>query len=177
VLIKRILAAWLLLVVSMTAAFAQDINDAQRVGVLIVASQAEVAAGQLAARRTKSRSMQVFAARIVAESRQVNQEADAMLQRLGASAQRSNVSDTITRQTRNDLSDLDDASEYDFDLAFLDREVTFLAQLVATIDDYIRTTNNADVKVLLVRSRPAFTFHLDQARQLQFALNRPNFER
>jgi putative membrane protein len=177
VLIKRILAAWLCFCFATINAYAQELNDAQRVGVLIIASQAEVAAGQLAAQRTKSRSMQVFAARIVAESRQVNQEADAMLQRLGASAARSNVSDAITRQTRDDLSDLNDASEYDFDLAFLDREVTFLAQLVSTIDSYIRATGNADVKVLLVRSRPAFTFHLDQARQLQFALNRPNFGR
>jgi putative membrane protein len=160
-------------------AFAQDdrLSDAQMVGVLIVANQAQIAAGQLALRRTQSPSMRNLANRMVSENAQVNQEANAMLQRLGANAQRSGTSDAIARQSRNDLADLNDAADWDFDLAFLNDEVSFLGRLVKAIDAYIRATTSPDVKVLLVRARPVFTFHLDQARQMQYALNRPNFGR
>jgi putative membrane protein len=163
----------------MQAAHAQDarLSDAQIVGILLVANDAEIAAGQIALRRTQSRSVQAFAARMVDEHRQVNQEANAMLQRLGARAQPSDLSDSLARQSRNDQAMLNDASEYDFDQAYLDREVQFLGQLVRSVDGYIRTTTNPDVKVLLVRARPAYTFHLDQAQRLQYVLESPGFGR
>jgi putative membrane protein len=172
-------AVALLLMAASLGAFAQDerVSDAQIVGVLIVANQAEIAAGQLALRRTQSRSVQAFANRIISEHRQINQEADDMLRRLGASAQRSGMSNAIERQSRDDLAMLRDTDAYSFDADYLNREVNFLAQLVQSVDGFIRSTTSPDVKVLLVRARPAITFHLDQARQIQFALNRPGFGR
>jgi putative membrane protein len=174
---RRTLA--LLLMMASLGAFAQDdrVSDAQIVGILIVANQAEIAAGQVALRRTQSRSVQAFANRIISEHRQINQEADDMLRRLGASAQRSGTSNAIERQSRNDVAMLNDDDPYSFDVDYLNREVDFLAQLVQSVDGFIRTTTSPDVKVLLVRARPALTFHLDQARQIQFALNRPGFGR
>jgi putative membrane protein len=173
------LATLLLWSAALPAARAQDgrISDAQIVGVLMAANQAEIAAGQLALRRSQSRSVQVFASRIVAEHRQIDQEANDMLRRLGANAQRSGLSDAIQRQSQNDLTALDDNDMYSFDRAYLNREVNFLGQLIQSVDGYIRTTTSADVKILLVRARPALTFHLDQARQIQYALDRPGFGR
>ncbi len=104
-------------------------------------------------------------------------ETNTMLQRLNASAQRSGTSDSIQRQSRNDVAMLDDTDEYSFDQTFLDREVDFLSQLLRAMDGYIRTTTDPDVKTLLVRSRPAFTFHLDQAHRLRIALDKPGFGR
>jgi putative membrane protein len=178
--IERFAVTWLLLFASaMSAAFGQDarLSDAQIVGILLVANDAEIAAGQIALRKSQSKSVQAFAARMVDEHRQVNQEAAAMLQRIGASAARSDLSDSITRQTRRDLTMLNDADEYNFDDAYLDREVEFLGQLVRSVDGYIRTAVSPDLKVLLVRARPAYTFHLDQAHRLQLVMERPGFGR
>jgi putative membrane protein len=177
--IPACIAAWLLLLAMPLAAFAQDgrVSDAQMVGILIVANQSQIAAGQLALRKTQSRSVQGFANRIVSESQQVNQEADDMLRRLGASAQRSGTSDAIARQSRDELDMLNQTDVYSFDQDFLDREVAFLGRLIQTVDGFIRTTTSPDVKTLLVRARPAFTFHLDQARRLQYVLERPGFGR
>src|SRR6478735_6058311 len=85
--------ALLLLLVSAICAFGEEarLTDAQIVGIILVANQAEIAAGQTALRRTQSRSVQSFASRIVDEHRQVNEEAAGLMQRLAATPQRSGI--------------------------------------------------------------------------------------
>lgn len=75
--IKRFAAIWLLLfTAAMSAAFGQDarFSDAQIVGILLVANDAEIATGQIALRKSQSKSVRAFAARMVDEHRQVNQD-------------------------------------------------------------------------------------------------------
>jgi putative membrane protein len=171
--------ALLLLLVSAICAFGEEarLTDAQIVGIILVANQAEIAAGQTALRRTQSRSVQSFASRIVDEHRQVNEEAAGLMQRLAATPQRSGISDALTRQSYDDLARLNEVGIYDFDQTYLDREVIVLHQLVKTVDTFIRTTTSMELKTLLVQSRPSFIFHLDQAQRLQLTLERPGFRR
>ena len=175
--IRRTVCAWLLCLASSVIASAQGtpLSDAQRVGVLLTATQAEIAAGRIALRKTRSTSLRSFATRIVDENAQIAQETDDMLRRVGAMAQPSSLSDALARQSRDDTEMLDQEDEYSFAQAYLGREVDFLGRLVKTVDDFIRTTHSAEVKVLLVRARPAFTLHLDQARRLQLVFERPGF--
>lgn len=171
--------ALLLLLVSAICAFGEEarLTDAQIVGIILVANQAEIAAGQTALRRTQSRSVQSFASRIVDEHRQVNEEAAGLMQRLAATPQRSGISDALTRQSYDDVARLNAVEAREFDQKYLDREVIFLHRLVKSVDAFIRSTTNTELKTLLVRSRPSFIFHLDQAHRLQLALERPGFGR
>ena len=146
-------------------------------GVVVVANQAEIAAGNLALRKTRSTSLQVFARRIVSEHGQVMQEIATLTQRLGTQPQRSSTSDALSKRSADDLARLDDTGTYDFDEAYLDREVVFLSTLVNTVDGYIRTARNADVRTVLIRSRPSFIFQLDQARKLQLTIGSPGLRR
>lgn len=59
----------------------------------------------------------------------------------------------------------------------LDREVDSLGRLVNATDTFIRTTTSADLKMLMVRARPSFIFHLDQARRLKYAIGSPGIGR
>jgi putative membrane protein len=180
VTMSRRVACLSLLSMTMTRlARAQDDrpSDAQIVGILLVANQAEIASGRLALRKTQSRSVQSFAGRIISENGQVSDEANAMLVRLGVSAQRSGISDSIQRESRDELASLADTDEYSFDQAWLDHETDFLSRLVRSLDGYLRATSNPDLKTLLVRARPVFTFHLDQAHRLRIVLERPGFGR
>ncbi|WP_265335331.1 DUF4142 domain-containing protein [Paraburkholderia franconis] len=99
------------------------------------------------------------------------------MQRLAATPQRSAASDALTQQSYDDLARLNAIEAREFDQAYLDREVIFLQQLVKSVDAFIRSTQNAELKILLVRSRPSFIFHLDQAHRLQLALERPGYPR
>ncbi|SAK97593.1 hypothetical protein AWB79_07490 [Caballeronia hypogeia] len=174
---KSIAAGLILLLAWASAAAQESLTDGQMLGVVFVANQAEIAAGNLALGKTRSASLQVFAKRLVSEHGQVNQEIVALTQRLGAQPQRSATSDALTKQSADELASLDETSSHDFDEAYLDREVVFLQKLVNTVDGYIRTTSSADVRLLLIRSRPSFIFHLDQAHRLQLSIGSPGLKR
>ncbi|WP_250517398.1 DUF4142 domain-containing protein [Caballeronia sp. INDeC2] len=176
---KRIAATMLLLLAWTVCVKAQErpLSDEQMLGVILVANQAEIAAGNLALRKTRSNSLQVFARRIVSEHAQVNQEIATLMQRYGTQPQRSPTSDALTKQSTDDIADLNETSTYDFDEAYLDREVAFLQKLVNTVDGYIRTARSADVRTLLIRSRPSFIFQLDQAQRLQITIGSPGLMR
>src|SRR5690242_9901134 len=95
---KRIgIAAALVLLLMWTARAQADepLTDGQMLGVVFVANQAEIAAGNLALRRTRSYSLKVFANRLISEHGQVNQEIAALTQRTGAQPQRSPTSDAL----------------------------------------------------------------------------------
>ncbi|BBP99759.1 hypothetical protein BSFA1_48880 [Burkholderia sp. SFA1] len=172
------LAAALLWLLALAAgAHAQEpLRDEQMLGVVVAANQAEIAAGNLALRKTRSYSLQVYARRMVSEHAQVSQEITALTQRYGTQP-RSATSDALLKQNADDLADLGDAGTYDFDEAYLDREVVFLQKLVNTVDGYIRTARNAEVRTVLIRSRPSFIFHLDQAHRLQLTIGSPGLRR
>ncbi|MGF6288313.1 putative membrane protein [Paraburkholderia youngii] len=177
--VKRTAGALLLLLASTICAFGQEagLTDAQIVGIILVANQAEIAAGQTALRRTQSRSVRFFANRMIDEHGQVNQETAGLMHRLAATPQRSGISDALAQQSYDDLARLNAVETHEFDQAYLDREVIFLQQLVKLANTFIRSTTNAELKTLLVRSRLSFIFHLDQAHQLQLALEHPRFGR
>jgi putative membrane protein len=177
--VKRTAGALLLFLASTICAFGQgaSLTDAQIVGIILVANQAEIAAGQTALRRTQSRSVQFFASRMVDEHGQVNQEIAELMQRLAATPQRSGVSDALMQQSYDDLARLNAVEAHEFDQAYLDREVIFLQELVSSVNTFIRSTTNAELKTLLVRFRPSFIIHLDQAHRLQLALEHPRFRR
>jgi putative membrane protein len=176
---RSVIAALLLLPVCTTRAQTAQPqpSDEQKLGVVFVANQAEIAAAQLALRRTRSTSLQAYARRIVVEHEQVNQEIVALAQRAGTQPQRSATSDAMTRQSADDLARLDDTSSYDFDGAYLDRESVYLQRLVNTVDESIRTAGSAEVRTLFIRARPSFILQLDQAHRLTIAIGSPGLRR
>jgi putative membrane protein len=176
---KRTAAVLLFVLGWISHAYGQGerLTDAQIAGVVFVANQAEIAAGESALRRTRSRSVQALATRIVTEHAQVNQEIIALTQRLAANLQRSATSDALTKQSVDDLARLNEVETRGFDEAYLDREVVCLQQLVRTVDTFIRSATSVELKMLLVRFRPSFIFHLDQAQRLKLAIGTPEIGR
>ena len=176
---KRTAAVLLFVLAWISHAYGQGerLTDGQIAGVVFVANQAEIAAGESALRRTRSRSVQALATRIVTEHAQVNQEIIALTQRLAANLQRSATSDALTKQSVDDLARLNEVETRGFDEAYLDREVVCLQQLVRTVDTFIRSATSVELKMLLVRFRPSFIFHLDQAQRLKLAIGTPEIGR
>jgi putative membrane protein len=81
------------------------------------------------------------------------------------------------RQSYDDLARLNAVNAYEFDEAYLDREVIFLQELVRSVNTFIGSTTNAELKTLLARLRPSFIIDLDQAHRLRYALEHPQFRR
>jgi putative membrane protein len=60
-----------------------------------------------------------------------------------------------------------------FDKAYVDHEVDYHQQVIDAIDKtLIPSAQNAELKALLVKVRPAFIAHLDHAKHLQSSLGK-----
>ena len=60
-----------------------------------------------------------------------------------------------------------------FDKAYVDHEVVYHQAVIDAIDKtLIPSAQNAELKALLVKVRPAFVAHLDHAKQLQSTLEK-----
>ena len=58
-----------------------------------------------------------------------------------------------------------------FDKAYVDHEVAYHQQVLDAVDKtLIPSAQNAELKALLVKVRPAFVAHLEHAKQLQTSL-------
>jgi putative membrane protein len=60
-----------------------------------------------------------------------------------------------------------------FDKAYIDNEVTYHQAVIDAIDKtLVPNAQNAELKALLVKVRPAFVAHLEHAKMLQSSLNK-----
>jgi putative membrane protein len=60
-----------------------------------------------------------------------------------------------------------------FDKAYIDHEIAYHEAVLSAVDKtFIPSAQNAELKALLVKVRPAFVAHLDMAKQLQAELNK-----
>jgi putative membrane protein len=60
-----------------------------------------------------------------------------------------------------------------FDKAYVDHEVVYHQQVIDAIDKtLIPSAQNAELKALLVKVRPAFIAHLDHAKHLQASMGK-----
>jgi putative membrane protein len=60
-----------------------------------------------------------------------------------------------------------------FDKAYIDHEIAYHAAVLSALDKtLIPSAQNAELKALLVKVRPAFVAHLDMAKQIQTELGK-----
>ena len=60
-----------------------------------------------------------------------------------------------------------------FDKAYMDREVAYHAQVIGALDKtLIPSTTNTELKALLVKARPTFVAHLEEAKRIQSSLGK-----
>ena len=61
----------------------------------------------------------------------------------------------------------------EFDKAYIDNEVTYHQAVIDAIDKtLVPSAQNAELKALLVKVRPAFVAHLEHAKMIQSALGK-----
>jgi putative membrane protein len=71
------------------------------------------------------------------------------------------------------LAALEGLSGAAFDKAYIDHEVTYHQAVIDAIDKtLIPNAQNADLKALLVKVRPAFVAHMEHAKMIQSSLGK-----
>jgi putative membrane protein len=156
------------------AAWAAGPSDPQIAAIVVTANQVDIDAGQLAQKRAHSPQVREFAQRMVTDHSGVNKSATELVTRLHVTPESNATSQELQQGGDQNLATLKSLKGVAFDRAYVDHEVAYHQAVLDAVDGtLIPSAQNADLKALLVKVRPAFVAHLEHAKTLQTTLGKP----
>jgi putative membrane protein len=148
-------------------------TDPQIAAIVVTANQVDIDAGTFAKSRSKTKDVQDFAQLMIRDHSGVNKAATALVQKLHVTPEPNPTSESLQKGGDDNLAALKKLQGHTFDKAYVDHEVAYHQAVIDAIDKtLIPSAQNAELKALLVKVRPAFVAHLDHAKQLQTELSK-----
>ena len=148
-------------------------NDAQIAAIVVTANHVDIDAGKLAASKASSAQVKEFAQRMVTDHTGVNKSASDLVTRLHVTPEPNATSASLKKGGDDNVAALQKLSGAAFDRAYVDHEITYHQAVLDAVDQtLIPSAQNAELKALLVKVRPAFVAHLEHAKQLQASLGK-----
>ena len=154
----------------LAAAYAQDKgpSDPQIAGIVVAANQIDIDAGKLAKSRTKNKEVSKFAQQMITDHTAVNKQAGALAKKLKVKPADSDTSKSLKAGAADNMKNLKGLKGAAFDKAYVDHEVAYHQAVLDAIDKVlIPSAQNAELKGLIVKVRPAIAAHLDHAKMVQ----------
>jgi putative membrane protein len=155
----------------MAAAYAQGQggpSDPQIAGIVVTANQIDIDAGKLARSRTKNKEVAKFARQMITDHTSVNKQAGALAKKLDLKPADSDTSKSLKSGAADNIKNLKGLKGAAFDKAYVDHEVAYHQAVLDAIDKVlIPNAQNAELKDLIVKVRPAIAAHLDHAKMIQ----------
>lgn len=146
-------------------------TDPQIAAIVVTANQVDVDAGKLAGARSHNKDVKSFAHLMVTDHTSVNKSAAELAHKLNLTPEENATSRALKQGGDDNIAKLKTLRGAAFDKAYVDHEVAYHEAVLDAVDKtLIPDAQNADLKALLVKVRPAFVAHLEHARQLQSAL-------
>ena len=153
------------------AAAAPAINDAQIAHIVVTADAIDSAAGALAKQKGASKAVKDFGQTMVTDHGAVNKQAVALATKLNVTPEDNDVSKQLKTGADANIAKLQGLSGAAFDKAYIDNEVAYHQAVADAMDKtLIPNAQNAELKALLEKTRPAFGMHLDRAKSIQASL-------
>jgi putative membrane protein len=162
------LTTGLLMIGASAIAQAAGPTDAQIAAIVVAANDADIAASKLAEGKASSPGVKAFAKQMVFDHSGVNQQAVALATKLHVTPEQSDTSHSLKKGADENVASLKRLSGKKFDKAYVDHEVAYHQSVIDALDQtLIPNAQNAELKNLLVQTRPAFISHLEHARHVQ----------
>lgn len=150
---------------------APAINDAQIAHIAVTANSIDSTAGELAKQKGASKQVKDFAQTMITDHGAVNKQAVELATKLGVTPEDNDTSRQLKSGADASNAALQGLSGAAFDKAYIDHEVAYHQAVLDAIDKtLIPSSQNADLKALLEKVRPAVAAHLDHAQKLQASL-------
>jgi putative membrane protein len=148
-------------------------NDAQIAHIVVTVNSIDSAAGVMAKQKGSAKSVKDFAQTMINDHSAVNKQAVALATKLKVTPEDNDVSRSLKSAGDASTSNLQGKSGGDFDKAYIDNEVTYHQNALDAIDKtLIPNAQNAELKSLLEKTRPAVAAHLARAKDIQTTLNK-----
>jgi putative membrane protein len=147
-------------------------TDAQIAKIVVTANQVDIDAGMLAKSTSKNKDVVDFAQLMITDHGGVNKAATELVQKLHVIPESNPTSAGLQKGGDENLAALRKLHGHVFDRAYVDHEVAYHQSVLDAIDTtLIPNAQNAELKALLVKVRPAFVAHLEHAKHLQSSLS------
>ena len=176
------LLAALLLAITSSVSFAQDKSasansggptDPQIAAIVVAANTVDINAGKLAKSKAHNKDVKAFAQQMITDHTGVNKQATALVKKLGVKPEENATSKSLEDGGKKNIAHLKTLKGAQFDKAYVDQEVTYHQQVLDAIDKtLLPSAQNAELKDLVTKVRPAIAAHLEHAKQIQSTLNK-----
>lgn len=159
------------LVTAAAAAAAAGPNDAQIAAIVVTANQVDIDAGKLAASKSHNTDVKGFAERMITDHTGVNKSAVDLVTKLKVTPEDNATAQSLKAGGDKNLENLKGLKGAAFDKAYVAHEVAYHQQVLDAMDQVlIPSAQNAELKALLVKVRPAFEAHLAHAKKIEASL-------
>jgi len=147
---------------------AQTVTDAQIAAIVVAANQVDIDAGLLAESKASQENVKEFAQVMVIDHTDINKQATDLVASLNVTPQDNPTSQNLKTGGEKHVAHLKTLSSAAFDKAYIAQEVTYHELVLNALDTtLIPNAQNAELKALLVKVRPAFVRHLGHAKRVQ----------
>lgn len=168
-----VLAAALAIAPLATLAEGAGPTDPQIAAIVVTANKVDIEAGELAKSKASSPQVKAFAQTMITDHTGVNKSATELVQKLHVTPEPNATSESLQQGGDQNLAQLRKLSGAAFDKAYIDHEVAYHQQVLDALDKtLVPSAQNAELKALLVKVRPAFVAHLEHAKKLQASLSK-----
>jgi len=148
-------------------------TDPQIAAIVVTANQVDIDAGKLAESKGQSKDVKQFGQQMVTDHAGVNKSATELVTRLKVKPEENDTSNSLKKGGEDNLANLRKLSGADFDRAYIEHEIAYHQTVLDALDKtLVPNAQNADLKALLVKVRPAFVAHLEHAKQIQATLGK-----
>lgn len=148
-------------------------TDPQIAAIVVTANQVDIDAGKLAQTKASAQDVKDFAQRMITDHTGVNKSATELVTKLKVTPEPNDTSKSLQKGGDDNLAALKKLNGAAFDKAYIDHEVVYHQAVLDAVDKtLIPSANNAELKALLVKVRPAFVAHLEHAKHVQGSLGK-----
>lgn len=152
-------------------AAAPAVNDAQIAQIVVTANTIDIGNGKIALKQSKTPSVDEFANLMIKDHTAVNENAVALVTRLGVKPEDSDTNKSLKSASDTEQAKLRGLTGAAFDREYFTNEVAYHKQVLSAITDVlIPNAQNAELKKTLIDVKPAFQAHLDHAEKALAAL-------
>lgn len=148
-------------------------TDPQIAHIAYTAGQIDIAAGEQALKKTKNPEVKSFAETMVRDHKAVNDQALALVKKLGVTPEDNATSKGLSDQAKATLDKLAALNGAEFDRAYVANEVAYHSTVNGALrDTLIPSASNAELKSLLETGLKLFSEHQTHAEALAADLNK-----
>ena len=146
-------------------------TDAEIAHIAVTANTIDIEASEQAKQKSQNADVKQFAQTMITDHTGVNKQAGDLAAKLSLTPADNATSQSLKTSADSTKARLAALSGKEFDKAYIDNEVAYHQAVLNAVDSaLIPNAQNAELKALLEKVRPAFVAHLQMAQQLQTKL-------